>query len=320
MVTGPAPQLDQTESVVGEEPVVSVVIAAYDAEPFIGAAVDSVLAQTWTALECIVIDDGSTDRTAEIVEGRLDDPRLRIVRQANAGVSEARNNGMAAATGELIAFLDADDVWLHGKLAAQVALFQRKPHLGLVLCDYAMVDVELRPRSVVRIKPAELDMRRWLLLEGDGMGLAFTGMVRTAIVRAEGGFSAALSTSADLEFAVRVASRYAVGSVPEVLALYRMHGSQMHLDMEAFDRDMTRLLAEAFEGEEALHRRGRANLSARIFWTELARGRLALARPALSRAVDEGPSSLVGIPLSVLSRRAQRRSNLARWRRAVARS
>ncbi len=106
---------------------VSVVIPAYNAAKYIGRAIDSVLAQTRPADEIIVVDDGSTDNTADVAHGYGD--KIRFIRQENAGASVARNTGIEAATSEWIAFLDADDEWLPQKLQLQTEHLRRNPNL-----------------------------------------------------------------------------------------------------------------------------------------------------------------------------------------------
>lgn len=111
---------------------VSVVIPAYNAERFIADALASVQAQSCQPLEIIVVDDGSTDRTAQLVRGFAG---VCYLRQDNAGPSRARNAGIRAARGEYIAFLDADDLWLEEKLERQMALAAREPGLGLIVTN-----------------------------------------------------------------------------------------------------------------------------------------------------------------------------------------
>ena len=113
---------------------VSVVIPTYNRARVVGEAIDSALAQTHERLEVIVVDDGSTDDTAERV-GRRRDPRLRYVRREHAGVSSARNAGIAAATGDLVSFLDSDDLWKPEKIETEVAALARHPEAGGVFSD-----------------------------------------------------------------------------------------------------------------------------------------------------------------------------------------
>jgi glycosyltransferase involved in cell wall biosynthesis len=295
------------------DPLVSVVIAVYNGEPTIGAAIDSVLAQTWSNLECIVIDDGSSDGTRAAVEQRAGDTRLRYAHQPNRGVARARNAGIERATGELIAFLDADDVWLPDKLSKQVALLKRRPDVALVFAGYAIADDDLEPRSVVVTRGEAVHVLGWLLLEGDGLGLSFTGVVRSDAVADVGGFDETLSTSADLDFACRVADRHGIAAVPEVLALYRTHPGQMHFDMELFEHDILRIYAQRFAGNPEMlraRRRGTANLYTRICAAAIvARDRRAALR-AGRLALRHDPTRVIVLPVRIAIGRARRRINL----------
>jgi len=111
---------------------VSVIIPTYNRRKTIERAVNSVLAQTWKEIEVIVVDDGSTDQTDEILKGYGD--RIRVIRQQNGGPSAARNTGIKAATGEIISFLDSDDAWLPLKTERQVKLLQRTESSRVVCC------------------------------------------------------------------------------------------------------------------------------------------------------------------------------------------
>lgn len=126
----------QTPSpVVPPVPRVSVILPAYNRETLVGRAIDSVLAQTWGDFELIVVDDASQDGTRAVLETYRSHPKVRLIlSEVNQGGSGARNLGIAAAQGALIAFQDSDDVWLPGKLAAQVAALGANPGAGLCYC------------------------------------------------------------------------------------------------------------------------------------------------------------------------------------------
>jgi glycosyltransferase involved in cell wall biosynthesis len=111
---------------------VSVIIPTYNRAKTIERAVNSVLAQTWKEIEVIVVDDGSTDETNEVLKRYGD--KLRVIRQQNGGASAARNTGIKAATGEIISFLDSDDAWLPPKTERQANLLQRTESSGVVCC------------------------------------------------------------------------------------------------------------------------------------------------------------------------------------------
>jgi glycosyltransferase involved in cell wall biosynthesis len=111
-------------------PLVSVIIPVYNGDRYLAEAIQSVLAQTYQLIEIIVIDDGSSDRTAEVAQsfGSL----IRYEYQSNSGSSAARNRGIELASGEFIAFLDADDLWLEDKLALQIEAFNTNPDVDIV--------------------------------------------------------------------------------------------------------------------------------------------------------------------------------------------
>jgi cellulose synthase/poly-beta-1,6-N-acetylglucosamine synthase-like glycosyltransferase len=117
---------------------VSVILPAYNCESYIGAAVESVLKQSYPKLELIVVDDGSTDGTLRALEPYW--RHLRIIQQENAGAAAARNTGIRAATGEYLAFLDADDWWYSSRLSSQLEAFRRHPSVGMVFSDFTVTD------------------------------------------------------------------------------------------------------------------------------------------------------------------------------------
>lgn len=122
-------------------PLVSVVMPAYNAGPFISASIQSVLAQRHGALELIVVDDASKDDTRRIAEGYASDPRVKVLANARRkGPSGARNTGLLAASGDFIAFLDSDDLWLPDHLEHAIAFFAAHPDVDVVMFDFDIVD------------------------------------------------------------------------------------------------------------------------------------------------------------------------------------
>ena len=118
-----------------QPPLVSVLVPAYNAAKTIGETLASACSQTHARLEIIVVDDGSVDETARLVlQAASEDPRIRLVKQANAGVATARNTALAHATGEFVAPLDADDVWRPTKIERQLKRILGNSNVGMVYC------------------------------------------------------------------------------------------------------------------------------------------------------------------------------------------
>jgi glycosyltransferase involved in cell wall biosynthesis len=224
---------------------VSVIIPTYNYARFIGEAIDSALAQTRPPLEVIVVDDGSTDGTAEVLAAYGD--RIRVLRQKNSGVAMARNAGIAAARGEYLAFLDSDDAWYPRKLERQMPRFDAEPFLGLVHCGAETIDSEGRTLTTSvagmegNVAEAMLRLDREVIMP-QGSSIVVPKRVAEDI----GGFDARLPPSEDWDFCYRIAARYAVGYVPEVLVRYRLHGSGIHMNIARMERAMLIALAKAF--------------------------------------------------------------------------
>jgi glycosyltransferase involved in cell wall biosynthesis len=119
-------------------PLVSVIIPAHNAEPFLAATVDSALAQTYSPIEIVVVNDGSTDATAEVARSFGD--RIRYVEQANAGPAAARNAALRVARGEIVALLDADDLWKPERLARCAEILEQRPEIGMVTTDANLIE------------------------------------------------------------------------------------------------------------------------------------------------------------------------------------
>jgi glycosyltransferase involved in cell wall biosynthesis len=279
------------------EPSVSAVIPVHNGERFLGDAIASVLSQRREVLECIVIDDGSTDGTAEVAASFSE--RVRYVGEPQAGVSAARNRGAELAAGELVAFLDHDDTWLPGKLELQVDELERR-RAELALCAVTVVDGEGRQLRVQRLRARGDLLTGMLTFDGTStVSCSSTGLFRRASFLEGGGFDPALSTSADWDLLVRNLLRGDVAYVDEPLVSYRVHDANMSRDVGLMERDMRRAFAKTF-GDPALpeaQRRRRRQAYAGLYrmlagsyrdarrWREMAR--------AGARAVAYDPAILV---------------------------
>lgn len=246
-----------------KEPLVSVIIPNYNYAHYLPQAVESVLAQTYANLEIMVVDDGSTDDSEAILRGYGN--RLRWIKRQNQGVAAARNLGASQTTGQLVAFLDADDLWLPDKLERQVQRFLNDPELGLVHCGVEEIDKEgqhLRFRDDGLEGWVAKDMlifNRGVIL-GGGSGV----IVPRDEFAAVAGFDTSLSTSADWDLFYRLAARRRVGFVSAPLLKYRVHNSNMHRNVRAMEHDMLIGYEKAFSNStdefRALRRRCYGNL------------------------------------------------------------
>jgi glycosyltransferase involved in cell wall biosynthesis len=225
---------------------VSVVIPTYNYGRFIVDAIRSVLDQTLPPSETIVVDDGSRDQTAAVVEAFGD--RVRYIRQDNAGVGAARNRGVNESAGELVAFLDADDTWEPTNLEKQVARFETDEELGLVHCGMREFDSETGETTRFYLDGAEDGVADNLLLwEGPtiiGPGGAVT-VSRKAFDRV-GGFDTRMKVGEDWDFCYRVARLFKIGFVAEPLVNYRKHNAAAHRDVENMERGMSMFYEKAF--------------------------------------------------------------------------
>ncbi len=221
--SGPVPAKSVAPAPPADRPLrVSVVIPAWNRAATIARAIGSALAQDPSPLEVIVVDDGSTDATPEVVAA-IGDPRLSLITQANGGVAAARNLGIAEARGELVAFLDSDDEWLPGKLAAQLAAFRAGgPRLGLVYTGFESVAAD---GTATR---HEARHRGWiyrdLLARNVVTGCGSTVMVSRAALDLVGGFDTALPANEDYDLVLRIARFFAADCIAAPLARYHDPG------------------------------------------------------------------------------------------------
>ncbi|VXD18796.1 Glycosyl transferase [Planktothrix serta PCC 8927] len=186
-----------------ETPRISVVIPAYNCDRYIGQAVESILNQTYSADEIIVVDDGSQDNTRQVLQPYSDS--IRYVYQPNQGVSVARNQGLSLARGEFIVFLDADDIFLPDKLETQLAIFEKQPQLGLVQSGWRRVNkqgetlTEATPWDYV----PELNLEMWLRWKP--LGTMGTLMFRREWLLEVEGFEPGLAHGEDVDLILRLA-------------------------------------------------------------------------------------------------------------------
>src|SRR5262245_25174348 len=215
------------------DPIVSVVIAAYNARCFLPETLASVFSQSYSSYEIIVVDDGSTDGTREMLQTYNEKVVCRL--QENRGPSAARNAAIEAAQGKYIAFLDADDLWFPQKLELQVDFMERNPRIGLVFSDMEEFDRErtlcrsLLGRTLfARHLPAGqalADARQKLLIE-DFIPTS-TVVMRKECFTATGLFDESLQFVEDRDLWLRVAAAFPLAAIPMIVGRKRVHGSNL---------------------------------------------------------------------------------------------
>ncbi|MEO0456087.1 MAG: glycosyltransferase family A protein [Cyanobacteria bacterium P01_A01_bin.114] len=187
-------------------PQVSVIVPAYNAMAFLPQTLDSVLAQTFADFEVWVVNDGSTDPTAEWVSS-LTDRRVRLINQANQGCAIARNTGLLAACGQYVAFLDADDLWKPTKLEKQVQLLDSRPAIGLVYTGISTIDETGRPTGKIELPTVEGAV--WdAVVEANPIMCGSTPMMRRACFESAGLFDPSLRSAEDWDLWIRIAEKY----------------------------------------------------------------------------------------------------------------
>ena len=215
-----------------EVPAVSVIIPAYNAAWCVGKAVDSVLAQDYRNYEVIVVNDGSTDETAAVLDTYGD--AIRVVRQANGGLSSARNAGIRTARGEFIAFLDADDWWLPEKLSLQLALMRAQPRLGFTSTTARVVDPEGKLVNTWACGTWEGSFLAHLFgANADVAGSGSAVIAKRVLFKHVGGFDEALRSLEDIDMWMRLAAvaEYACLGQPLVVILKRPDSMSRNLEI-----------------------------------------------------------------------------------------
>lgn len=209
----------------GAAPTVSVVVAAYNMGHYVETAVRSVLEQSVPDLEVIVVDDGSTDNTASVVESFVDDPRVHLIRQENAGQPRAKNAGLRAARGRFIAFCDADDLWVKDKLEKQLPAFDSDVRIGVVYSQVATIDPDgKRTGDITGDGPSGDVVDELFIKNFVPFGSA---IIRKEVLDTLGLFDEDLAMGIDWDLWLRVAVHWEFLFVREPLYLYRVWPGQM---------------------------------------------------------------------------------------------
>lgn len=231
-------------------PLISVVLPAYNAEETILETLQSVLEQTYRYMEVLVVDDGSSDSTAAIVERvAKSDRRVRLITKANGGVADARNAAIAVASGEYVAPIDADDLWFPRKLEKQMAKVMQSPGVGLVYAWTIHMD-EAGEQTGGYVAESYTGYVLPALMHGNFVGNASAPLIPRACFDAIGGYDSTLHRQSaqgceDLDLYLRIAERWPYAVVPEFLIAYRLSGGNMSRQTRSMDKSFRIVSARA---------------------------------------------------------------------------
>lgn len=234
-----------------KNPRVSVLMPVYNGERYLREAIESILNQTYTDFEFIIIDDGSTDNTWQILQSyAANEPRIVLVRnETNIGLAGSLNKGLGLARGEYIARMDADDVSLPERLASQVAFLDEHPKVGVVGSSVQLIDADGSPTRIVR-QPTMHGLILWFLCFHTAFAHP-TVVFRKAVVEGVGGYDDAIVANEDRDLWQRLSSVTRLANLPDVYLLYRRHPytvSHRYTDTQAYNsakagqRMMSRIL------------------------------------------------------------------------------
>lgn len=225
-------------------PLISVIIPVYNAESTIRETVESVLKQSFSDFELIVINDGSTDSTVEILS-QIHDPRMKVYSYPNAGPNHSRNRGLSQASGEYVSFIDGDDLWTEDKLEAQLRALQKNPQAAVAYSWTNSIDESgefLRRGSYISWSG---DVYEKLLLN-DFIESGSNPLIRRQAIVEVGGFDESLPAAQDWDMWLRLAARYHFAVVPSIQILYRVVNNSWSSNVARMERASLRVIERAY--------------------------------------------------------------------------
>ncbi len=244
-------------------PKVSVVIPVYNSYKYIEETLDSVLSQTYTDFEVIVVDDGSKDKTTSIVKQyQVKHPeKVILIQKENGGPASARNMGIKAAHGEFIAFNDSDDLWLPLKLEKQMEHFNSGPQIGLVYSKYT----SFKDDKELRTKP-EKGHSGWIFakLLSKSIVQASTMIVRRKCLDAVGTFDESFSLADEYDMSLRIAKKFQCHFIDQSLTRYRVHDTNASKNNLLFDKENLKIYKKIYHNDTDLSNNEKKLLKKRV--------------------------------------------------------
>ncbi|MEJ2683892.1 MAG: glycosyltransferase family 2 protein [Candidatus Sulfobium sp.] len=228
-------------------PSVSVIIPTHNYSNFLHESVESVLAQTFSDFELIIVDDGSTDDTVDVVKRFLRDRRVRYIYQDNKGPSAARNAGIKAAAGEFIALLDADDVWLPTKLERQIQLSKDEPDAALIYCMVEHIDEHGKSLPCITWPRKDYATYKDLMYIPWVEGSCSSALIRKSIFDEVGLFDESMTGVEDTNMWIRILRHHKSACVKDILVKIRKHLNSRQTDVKMMEENNLRHVQKCIE-------------------------------------------------------------------------
>lgn len=214
------------------QPLVSVIIPTYNCENYILETINCILGQDYPAIELIVVDDGSTDKTQEIIESF--GAKVKLLKQQNSGVCKSRNRGISVASGQFICLMDHDDYWFPNKISAQLKCFEDYPEAGVVYSSFTLWHADIQGKFpnpdnfTSSASGIDKEYSGWIyhLLLLDCWVLTSTAMFRSEVFHECGNFDEKLPFSEDWDLWLRISRSYQFLKINNITTLYRQHKNQ----------------------------------------------------------------------------------------------
>lgn len=263
------------------KPLVSVIIPAYNAEEFISDTIDSILNQSYPNIEIIIVDDGSKDKTAQIVKEYKD--KVRYFFQENSGgCSVPRNYGIQKSLGDFLCFNDADDLMMSDRLKSQIDFLSQNPEVGLVFNDYRNFEGKLiypkthfescvSLQSLIQGKKQVIIPDAYIYLAKENFGIAGSFMMRKSLLSQGFCFDPSLKSSEDFNFYYRLSRVTQVGIINEVGMMRRLHTNNMSSNVEKMMSECIRSYNMLLKSEKNIQAKYYLNKFISCFWSNLSR-------------------------------------------------
>jgi glycosyltransferase involved in cell wall biosynthesis len=228
-------------------PQVSVIMPVYNGEKYIVEAIESILNQSYKDYEIIIVNDGSTDDTFNKIRSYLQLSNIKYVRQENRGLPAALNTGIKAASGEYIAFLDCDDLWMPHKLDMQMVFMKEHPEVGLVHGNISYVDQHGDPFTPDSPYKTDISGNCFPELFMGNRIAVLTVLIKKESITNVGFFNEDFKYADDYDMWLRVSRHYPLGHIDKCLAAYRKHPGGISSNINAHNADVLKVLEETLK-------------------------------------------------------------------------